>query len=80
MILFLIFDHSVHTSSIFEPEEALKLCENVCSAYIFNHEATPKNRAISNLLFYDCFCSVDKNHHLQRRWINPFSQLLAFIL
>ena len=29
------------------------------------------------LLYYYCFCSVDKNHHLHRRWINPFPQLLA---
>ena len=32
------------------------------------------------LLIYNftiVFCSVDKNHHLHRRWINPLPQLLA---
>ena len=35
------------------------------------------NRATTYLSYYNCFCSVDKNHHLHRRWINPFPQLLA---
>ena len=42
-----------------------------------DHEVTPKNRATTYLLYYYCFCSVEKNHHLHRRWINPFPQLLA---
>ena len=29
------------------------------------------------LLNYCCFCSVDENHHLHRRCINPFPHLLA---
>ena len=32
----------------------------------------------SYLLNYYCFCSVDKNHHLHRRWINPFTLTLSF--
>ena len=36
------------------------------------------NQGYYYLLYYDCFCSVDKNHHLHRRWINPFPQLLAY--
>ena len=45
--------------------------------------STPRPRGHSQkqgyyyLLNYYCFCSVDKNHHLHRRWINPFPQLLA---
>ena len=35
------------------------------------------NQGYYYLLNYYCFCSVDKNHHLHRRWINPFPQLLA---
>ena len=29
------------------------------------------------ILYHYCICSVDKNHHLHRRWINPSTQLLA---
>ena len=42
-----------------------------------DHEVTPKNRATIYILYYYCFCSVDKNHHLHRRWINPFPHFLA---
>ena len=42
-----------------------------------DHVVTLKNRATTYLLQYFCFCSVDKNHHIHRVWINPFPQLLA---
>ena len=42
-----------------------------------DHEVTLKNRATTYLSYYYCICSVDKNHQLHRRWINPFPQLLA---
>ena len=38
---------------------------------------TPKNRATTYLLYYGYFCSVEKNHHSYRRWINSFPQFLA---
>ena len=34
--------------------------------------------ATTCFLYYDCFCSVEKNHHLHRGLITLFPQLLAF--
>ena len=37
-----------------------------------DHEVTLKNRAFIYLLYYYCFCSVDKNHHLHPVDVNVF--------
>ena len=71
-----------HYYSKFWPDHAnyLVICKNselmAGSQYPQTTRSLPKQGFYLIIMLF-CFCSVEKNRHINRRWINPFPQFLA---